>query len=50
MEQDLNKQQLDKLEAITKELKRIADALSVFKVTTIAFIIAALAVIIKNYL
>ncbi len=50
MDPDSSKQLLDKLEAITKELKRMADALSVFKVATIAFIIAALAVIIKNFL
>ncbi len=50
MEKDLSKELIEKLEEMNKELKRIAEALSVFKVATIAFIISALAVLFKNFL
>ena len=50
MERDLTKELIDKLEEMNKELRRIAESLSVLKVATIAFVIALLAVLFKNFI
>ena len=44
-----NQELIDQLKEMTKELRRVAEALSVFKVATMAFIISALAVLWKNF-
>ena len=50
----MDKEQKDaliaKLDELVKETKRIADAMSVFKVAIIAFIISLLAVLFKNFM
>ena len=48
--EDMNKEMVDQLKELNKEIKRVAEALSVFKVATIAFIISLLAVLYKNFM
>ncbi|MDP2653864.1 MAG: hypothetical protein Q8Q08_07525 [Candidatus Omnitrophota bacterium] len=47
---DIDQELLKNLQANNKELKRIAEALVVLKVSIIAFVIAFLVVTVKNFL
>lgn len=49
MGDDGNKDMLNKLDEIAKELRRTAEALTVVKVAIIAIVIASLAVVFKNF-
>lgn len=50
MEREAAQELIKKLDNIDKRLSRMAEALSVFKVMAIAFFIAGLIVIVKNFM
>ena len=50
MEREVAQELIQKLDSMDKRLMKIAEALSVFKVMAMAFLIAFLMVVVKNFL